>query len=212
MTNTQNKINQIKQKLSKLKKLDVDFKIFASHLHKYKLGKCKTEKEIAEFESKYDIKLPTEYRAFLKQVGDGGAGPHYGMEPLKNGPLDDLEEKSKSELIDPSKPFLFTKAWNFDWKKIEKEKQSEVEWDQKNDEYFDTKWSNGLLRICDFGWGTFINLVVNGKEHGKIWTDARINDEGIHPEQYFSKQKGITFLDWYEAWLDESIKKLPDLK
>lgn len=39
--------------------------------------------DIYNYENKYNIKLPEEYIFFLTQVGNGGAGPYYGLYPLE---------------------------------------------------------------------------------------------------------------------------------
>ncbi|WP_299123235.1 SMI1/KNR4 family protein [uncultured Tenacibaculum sp.] len=191
------KIERIKEKLSLLKKLDKNYKVFGSENHKYKLNKRKTEQELIAYEKEYSITLPKEYRSFLKNIGNGGAGPYYGLEPLENGRFSDLEYKRKDDLIDLAQPFLHTTPWNF----IEITAENE-------EEYFENKWINGLLRISNFGCGVSINLVVNGAEHGNLWVDDRCNDQGIFPETYSDNNERIQFLDWYEAWLDKELKIL----
>lgn len=118
-------------------------------------------------------------------------------EPLENGRFSDLDYKRKDDLIDLTKPFLHTNHWNF----------NEVT-EENEEEYFENKWINGLLRISNFGCGISINLVVNGIEHGNLWGDDRCNDQGIFPETYSDNNVRIQFLDWYEAWLDKELKIL----
>jgi hypothetical protein len=53
-------------------------------------------------------------------------------------------------------------------------------------------------------------LVVNGLEKGNMWTDQRAYDFGIYPtnEEEFGSATRISFLDWYEKWLDHSIDEI----
>lgn len=193
-------LKRISDKLKKLRKLDRQLAVFGARRHKYRLNKTKTEKELVEFEHIHQIKLPEEYRAFLTHIGNGGAGPYYGLETLEDGCFSDLDYKDSNDLVDLSKPFSHTKYWNIDFGKISKD-----EYDQKEEEYYDNKWVNGLLRISNFGCGVNINLVVNGAEYGNIWVDDRCNDQGIYPDPYFKTNGRVTFLEWYELWLNQAL-------
>lgn len=53
--------------------------------------------------------------------------------------------------------------------------QNEEEYHKLDEEYYSTKWANGLLKISNYGCGISLNLVVNGKEYGNIWFDDRCN-------------------------------------
>jgi hypothetical protein len=39
---------------------------------------------VVQFEKHHNITLPDDYRRFILQAGNGGAGPHYGLLPLEN--------------------------------------------------------------------------------------------------------------------------------
>lgn len=199
-------ISQIKDKLNRLKEADQDYEIFGSHYHEYNLNPTKSEEELVKFETENQIKLPEEYREFLLYVGNGGAGPYYGLEPLENGREVDLDYIDGKDLIDLSKPFPFTEHWNVDFEEINDDNYEEIE-EQKNENYYDNKFVNGLLRISNFGCGVRMNIVVNGKEKGNIWVDDRVNGNGIFPDPYCNITDRITFLDWYELWLDISLKE-----
>lgn len=81
----------------------------------YELNPVIAEDRVELFEHAYLIRLPSEYRDFLVQIGNGGAGPYYGIFPL--GTVDDnfavRAWKVNDSLVgDPSKPFRFEDAWN----------------------------------------------------------------------------------------------------
>ena len=199
-------LDGIISKLDELKRLDADFHIFGSKSHEYSRNITKTEDDLVQFEKQNSIKLPEEYREFLKTVGNGGAGPKYGLEPIENGKFGDLEYRNDNFLIELSKPFPHTEPWNLDFGEIEHDNEDEY-FELKEEEYFNEKWSYGLLRISNYGCGISANIVVNGKEHGNIWIDDRCNDMGIYPAKTEEDNNRLTFLNWYENWLDESIKE-----
>lgn len=198
-------LNIIREKLKRLETLDSNLEIFGSKKHRYRLNSTLSYEEILHFENDNGIQLPDGYREFLISMGNGGAGPYYGLEPLQNGRYDDLDYQSPDDLINLSLPFPHTEHWNLAFTNtIDKDGHYQL----KDKEYFDNKWAHGMLRIANFGCGVSINLIVNGEEYGHIWVDDRCNDQGIYPDTYFYDQHRLTFLDWYELWLDQSLGKL----
>src|SRR5258708_39519318 len=55
---------------------------FGSESHGFRLNSPLHEAELQAFETKHRIRLPDDYRTFLKHAGNGGAGPYYGIFPL----------------------------------------------------------------------------------------------------------------------------------
>lgn len=200
-------IERIKIKFQQLRQLDKDFEVFGSEKHKYLFNQTKSEKELLDFEERNSIKLPIAYKEFLKQIGNGGAGPYYGLEPIENGLFADLDYKDESELNDLSKPFPHIEHWNLDFGEVTDENEDAF-FKQKDEEYYQNKWANGLLRVSNFGCGVSVNLVVNGTEYGNLWIDDRCNEQGIYPNPYIENRERITFLDWYEHWIDTELKEI----
>lgn len=53
------------------------------------------------FEARYNVKLPPEYVFFITQVGNGGAGPYYGLYPLEKLAVytEYLERYAKEDML-----------------------------------------------------------------------------------------------------------------
>ena len=65
--------------LEQAKAKDPDFVRFGAYSHRYKLFPPAREETIQRFEAQEGIRLPEEYRDFQLFVGNGGAGPYYGL-------------------------------------------------------------------------------------------------------------------------------------
>lgn len=197
---TDQEFQLILSKLRRLRACDWRKKLFGAKGHKYVINPPLSEKEVAEFENKYQIELPNDYREFITKVGNGGAGPAYGLVRLEEGIFSDLDYKKG--YIDPSTPFNFTEQWNM---KYDGDINDRKKYDQFEEEYFDDKWVRGLLRICNSGCRIYVNLVVNGPEYGNLWIDDRGSDGGIYP---LGRTRRTKFLEWYCEWLDRSLRNV----
>jgi hypothetical protein len=205
-------INRIKDKIEELRQLDRKCALFGSQNHQYKLNPTLSMDNVRQFEATHAVTLPDGYVGFLTEIGNGGAGPFYGLEPIHNTLYDDLDYKRPDSLLNPGKPFLHTEPWNVEFQPSVDEDENEEEYENERDKfeenYFDTGHMNGVLAICNYGCAVSLNLVVNGQEYGNVWTDDRSNDNGIHPSHELGNKGKITFLDWYELWLDNSISEI----
>lgn len=193
-------LGRIEKKLEHLRRADRSFSVFGASSHRYVLNRELSDQQISAFEIKYRVDLPPDYRSFIRFIGDGGPGPYYGLGRLENGRFADMDKRNNDHVIDLSSPFLFSEKWNL----TSGDFSSDTDFE---DEYFKTTHINGCLRLCNFGCGVSINLVVNGAEYGNMWTDDRISDHGIYPSTELGNAAKISFLDWYELWLDQSFSK-----
>jgi hypothetical protein len=204
-------LERIKTKLKELKRLDRGFSLFGSPKHQYRLNPTLPQQKIRQFEQIHNVKLPSDYIQFLTELGNGGAGPFYGLEPFENVLFGDLDYKRPNYLLNPSKPFLLTEPWNLEFKPTVDEDEDEEYEKQRlafEEVYYDKNQMNGVIAICNYGCAISLNLVVNGEEYGNIWTDDRASDAGIRPSYELSNKEKITFLNWYELWLDNSLKEI----
>ena len=195
METTLEKISRLKDRLKALKKADSALQVFGANYHKYRSSKPMTEKEVLAFERQHAITLPEDYRTFLLTVERGGAGPYYGLFP----PTDYSHELEnvKSDFL--SLPFPHQEAWPFAEDSMD---QSILDEEHK---YFGNFWVQGAMRLCPFGCGAIIVLVITGKARGQIWMDDRPNDYGVVPI-------ANDFLTWYEEWLERSFIELQNMQ
>ncbi len=73
-------IRAVEAAISRLRKIKVD--IFRANGHGFLMNPALQESEVASFERDHKIAIPLDYRQFLTCVGNGGAGPFYGVFPL----------------------------------------------------------------------------------------------------------------------------------
>ena len=76
-------VGKLRKQLKQAGKADSDFSRFGADSHKYQLKPPASEERIAAFETHFDISLPEGYRNFLLWMGNGGAGPFYGLYSLE---------------------------------------------------------------------------------------------------------------------------------
>lgn len=205
-------IHDLKKKHNRLKKLDGSglfksgkYKTFGSESHQYKFNSCLTEEALQSFEESFRATLPVEYRNFLRKVGNGGSGPAYGLLPLQDWKIE-LEINDKDFL---STDFPHFDKWNlaYDFNTDDEDYTETEEFKNWEKEYFSNRHITGSLRICHYGCVIYYLLVVTGKETGHIWVDDRANDYGIYPAISKSTGTKMTFIEWYDEWLTESLNQ-----
>ncbi|WP_407572520.1 SMI1/KNR4 family protein [Deinococcus altitudinis] len=74
----------VRERLAALRAADPHLQRFGARKHRYRLGPPLREAQIQAFEQQYALQLPQDYRTFLLTVGNGGAGPSYGMASLQD--------------------------------------------------------------------------------------------------------------------------------
>jgi len=153
-------------------------KIFGADAHNFRLNPRLAEAELHAFEQKHEIHLPADYRHSVTAIGNGGAGPYYGV--LQLGTMDGLGDN-----IEPwtendgfvgtlSQPFPLTESWNDLEGKPNDElvEANEPEYERQLDlfekKYFDPSLMDGAIPICHQGCALRNWLVITGPQAGRI--------------------------------------------
>jgi hypothetical protein len=185
--------------------------VFGAEAHGFDLNPELHEADLATFERTHGVKLPSDYRAFLMSVGNGGAGPFYGVFPL--GKVDDnfdLRDWGEGDIGVLSKTFPFDKEWNDLSTKPDDDliDGDEAEYWKQMKAFDRTYWNvaliNGSFPICHQGCALRILLVVSGDQAGYLWDDRRSEYGGIKPIR-LADGSPATFSGWYREWLDRCL-------
>lgn len=160
------------------------------------VGRAKVER----LEAEHAIRLPEDYRAFLLEVGNSGAGPGYGLWGLSDwwgfmdcwdntppaGPRPRVSKPRRSYLASPCpiRPGVYYgKGWAVEPKECAE--ALGLDW---------APWQ-GSVMIAHHGCEDHDNLIVSGPGRGRI---VQLSIPGIAP----SFVPYPDFLSWYESWQD----------
>jgi len=132
--------------LNQLQQEDVHFGVFGSEEHRYQIRPTLSIRAIQAFEHQHKITLPEDYRYFLHHIGNGGAGPYYGVLPLR----------ATVEFCDPSRPFPFPPVGP-------PSKRAVNNWARDKE--------SGVIAIAHQGCFLYSYLVVKGPSYGTVWNN-----------------------------------------
>ena len=170
--------------------MDKNCAVFGAKKHKYQLNPVVTLEEVKRFEQKYQIKLPSEYVFFITQVGNGGAGPDYGIYGIDTKNLPPLTE---TEII-PLTPHITPELTQPQWEMLI-QTYADYEYDE----------SNGILdgTYCIGTKGcTYFNYVISSGDYENLVYYFDANYEETSPPFVLS----MHFLEWYAAYFSEIIQ------
>ena len=200
--------DDVQKALACLRASDADD--YEAKAHGYRLHPPLSEAEALAVEQRLGARLPTEYREFVTLVGDGGAGPGFGLHSLRDWMAKGVKarRKSREELADPSRPF---------GRPATVREASRLGG-------FPT---HGLIALCETGCGGAFGLVTAGLERGWVWTISnvgeyspagagnptyfagataedriRINAEFFAERLAISNRVRVGFWAWYRQWLE----------
>lgn len=130
--------------------LDPNSQIFGAMRHRWRFSPALGSGEVLRFGGLIGSELPADYRRYLVELGNGGAGPYYGIEPLE------IWEQGGSH---PSRPFSLMSAY--------KNGDALPEGAHPHD---------GCIRLSEIGCGYQAFLVVRGDRAGEVWDDYLAGD------------------------------------
>lgn len=221
-------VESFRDRLDALRRRDSSFEGFGAYKHQYRLGPVLAPAEIVVFEERYGLRLPEDLRTFLSTVGNGGAGPGYGLNRL-------------GLLAIPSRPALppgdmaivfsggkttypvefYEQAFSYDYFETLEELEAAPEILRLPNDLVDPVWEptdeawalyrQGALTLADYGCGLTARLLVSGPSTGTVWVFDDCDRAGITPFADFASSLdgpevtgALSFARWYDHWLVSS--------
>ncbi|MFB6956987.1 SMI1/KNR4 family protein [Streptomyces sp. NPDC056309] len=195
-------------------------KVFGALGHKWVLEEPLTRGGLAELEAQIGVQLPEEYRAFLLHVGTGGAGPAYGLFPVRRvqgrwrwegdgadlADLTRLAEPFPDQGPDPKllDDLLAQRPEEEDFDDIEDFDDAIEAWDERWDAVMVApERTAGAIVICHLGCALREWLIISGSHRGTIWSDGRADDVDLVP-LLDDDGTPVTFARWYSDWLEKA--------
>ena len=158
---------RVARKLRIAERRPVPRKFVGEREHHFHLGRPLGEDQVTAFEEAHGVELPAEYRAFLTRIGNGGAGPYYGLLPLERWAQAALEYFDDETALPPdllSRPSpLRDGLTGVDW--------IELLGGEPRPRPFDPRqWHpyQGTLAACHLGATYYALVVVSGAARGRV--------------------------------------------
>ncbi len=203
-------VAHVRQKLAELQQdAHALNQIWGASAHRFQSNPPISEQHLADLERKHGVELPSDYRSYLLEVGDGGAGPWQGLLPIRHAISQSLSECPGCM----RRPFLHgavrlgldgvRRKW-FQFRQPERRGYLPVSLETA----MSPEFMAGTLMIA---WGkpkagssTSYRLVLNGPERGRVWRDERARSGTVGPCE--SASWGVadpTFQAWMTAWTEQ---------
>ena len=187
-------IPKIEVVLRQAKRWDMDFPLFGSHSHAHLFQPPLPEEDAAAWEELMEVRLPEDYRLYLTRLGNGGAGPAYGIAPFRC-PLQDCLREPAVFSDDQAERFNdLARRWyayfNEDEEKLyeayceqtpEERRMGFNDWDNSRYRFTENTvvhflFKSGQLFIANQGCSQDICLLLSGSHRGFCHGNSREYD------------------------------------
>ncbi|MEU8500209.1 SMI1/KNR4 family protein [Streptomyces lavendulae] len=212
--------NGVRQRVAALGAQSASGQVFGSLGHRWVLEDPLADDALAELEAQVGVRLPEDYRDFLTCVGAAGAGPAYGLFPVRRVQGRWRWEGDGADLADLAMLARSFPEYGPDPESLDAllaERPEEEDFDEIEDfddaiEAWDERWETlmfapertaGAIVISHLGCAQREWLIISGPHRGTIWSNCRADDADLAP-LLDDTGKPVTFTRWHIDWLDEA--------
>ena len=192
---------EVEKILAQARRMDPQLEINGAARHRYRLSPPVDLAFVRAVEEEYHFQFPEDYVQFITEVGDGGAGPGYGLcsfgfyrteaKSSRDAKMRDsyLCGLSREPLLLPLEP-----------DDLEEFCISEKEFKQNPEKYFaagsynlDNDTPHGFFHLGTYGCAKDYGLITAGERRGQVFS--------CNIESVFELEAG-SFQAFYQDWLD----------
>ncbi len=197
---------EVKRILEQARRIDPRLEMFGASNHQYRLGLPVDLTFVRSIEEEYHFQFPEDYVQFITEVGDGGAGPGYGLYPF--GYYSTEAESTKETKI--REIYLHGLGRELQLLPVDPEWLenfciSKEDYKKNPEKYFQGSrgsfnWHNDVL----YGPYGFFHLGTYGcwRDFGLITAGERRGQVFIHDTEGAFELEASSFQAFYQDWLD----------
>ena len=197
---------EVEKILKQAQCMDSQLKMFGADAHQYKLGSPVDLSFVRTIEEAYHFRFPEDYVQFITEVGDGGAGPGYGLYPfgyycteVKNIKEAKARERYLHGLGKELQLLPIEPKW------LEDFCISREEYEKNPEKYFQGgrgsfNWDNdtpyGFFHLGTYGCWRDFGLITAGERYGQVF---------IHDTEGAFELEARSFQEFYQNWLNSIL-------
>ncbi len=192
---------EVERILEQARRMDPKLELFGVSDHQYRLGSPVDLSFVLSIEEEYHFRFPEDYVQFITEVGDGGAGPGYGLYAFgfyQTEPKSSRDAKIRDSYLrglSREPRLLPLEPDDLKYSCI-----SEDEYKQNPEKYFVTgnfNWDNdtpyGFFHLGTYGCACDYGLITAGERRGQVFRyDVECGFE----------LEACSFQAFYQEWLD----------
>lgn len=183
--------------------MDKKYEWFGASTHKYKLNPPISVSFVRNIEEKYGFTFPEDYFQFITEVGDGGAGPDYGIQSFTKLLTEGTDSYSKRYWEE----YRYSLAKTFAPRPMLAEEVEEFAiatkeaYERNPNHYFiceeddETKFcdTSGFFTLGTHGCQWDFGLIITGEKRGQVFDTDNEGAYGFVAD---------SFTEFYQKWLD----------
>ncbi len=198
---------EVERILEQARRMDPQLEMFGVADHQYRLGSPVDLAFVRTIEEAYHFRFPEDYVQFITEVGDGGAGPGYGLYPFGYY-CTEVESTKEAKARE-----IYLRGLGRELKLLPIESEwledfciSKEEYEKNPEKYFrggkgSFNWDNdtpyGFFHLGTYGCWRDFGLITAGERYGQVFirdTEGAFELEARNFEEFYQ--------DWLNSILD----------